>query len=463
MLSRVFVVLLSAVSTALPQAGLSQGADIPSTPAGRQAAALLDAIRHASDERVVRDFFAEHVAPEFRDAFPMSAHISQFQRLLTDLGEFTLGDVRSRGEQALMLELKSGDGASLFELSVEVEPSAPHRILAIGITTGAAGPPRRREERTAATPTSDVLVSRLRTLVDSLYRADQFSGAVLLAQGATTLFQEAYGMAARELSLPNAVGTRMNLGSINKIFTAVAIHQLAEQAAVKLDAALGEYLPDYANAEARRLVTIRQLLEHRSGITGDIFRAAPGKSVDSLHSISDFLGLVAGNPLQFTPGEREEYSNAGYVVLGAVIERVSGLTYYEYVSQHIFEPLGMRQTGSYPKDSLPPNTAIGYTRRPGPGGTSGSLRPNTPYLPGRGSSAGGGYSTAEDLLRFAIAVQRGDLAGVAAGLGIAGGAPGINALLEVGLAGGYHLIVLANMDPPAAERVGERFLEWVGR
>ena len=130
------------------------------------------------------------------------------------------------------------------------------------------------------------------------------------------------------------------------------------------------------------------------------------------------------------------------------------MSYYDYVRTNILTPAGMANTDSYARDSLPPNTALGYTRG-GPGSEGvGPLQRNTELLPGRGSSAGGGYSTADDLLKFARALREGRL-------GVAGGAPGINAVLETGMAG-YDLVVLANLDPPAAEDIVRQIRVWLG-
>jgi len=123
----------------------------------------------------------------------------------------------------------------------------------------------------------------------------------------------------------------------------------------------------------------------------------------------------------------------------------------------------MARTGSFFVDSLPTNTAIGYTtgREDAPPGAS--LHPNTQELPGRGSSAGGGYSTAEDLLKFLKALRDHRIpSGLPAGLGVAGGSGGINGVVEGMLPGGYDLIVLANLDPPAAERVARMTRQWLG-
>ena len=307
------------------------------------------------------------------------------------------------------------------------------------------------------------LVAALAAHLDSLAAADRFSGVVVLAKGDTRLFERPYGMADREAGRPNTLGTRFNLGSINKTFTATAIRQLLQAGKLALEDRLIRHLPDYPNRDVAVRVTIAQLLDHSSGIGGNIFTAPPGGSRGDLRRNTDFIPLFAREPPQFEPGSRHEYSNAGYVVLGAVIERLSGVSYYDYVRTNIFEPAGMTATDSYARDSLPPNTAVGYTRG-GPGGAqTGPMRRNTETLPGRGSAAGGGYSTAADLHRFTAALRAGHIrAGPPAGLGVAGGAPGINALLEAGIRGGYDLVVLANMDPPVAEEIGRQVRRWLG-
>jgi len=319
-----------------------------------------------------------------------------------------------------------------------------------------------------ATPLAQAqLVTRMQGLLDSLSAADEFSGVVLLARGAEPVFQRAYGMADREARRANDLETRFNLGSINKVFTATVIRQLAAEGRLSLDDTLGRLLPDYPNRDAAARVTVRQLLEHRSGVGGNIFGAPPGGTRREVRSTRDYLVLVVSAPLQFDPGTRQQYSNAGYVVLGAVIERLSGQSYYQAVRERILRPAGMTATDAYAVDSLPANTAIGYTRggpQAGPPGSAptGPWGRNTDLLPGRGSSAGGGYSTAGDLLRFVVASYAGTIRGAPRGIGAAGGAPGINGVVEEELPGGYHLIVLANLDPPAAERVARTVRGWLG-
>lgn len=152
-----------------------------------------------------------------------------------------------------------------------------------------------------------------------------------------------------------------------------------------------------------------EVWRHTSGIGGNIFDPPAGGKRNDIRSLGDYLPLFVNEPLQFEPGTKNAYSNAGYVVLGLLIERLSGEAYYTYVRTHIFEPAGMTRTGSFAVDSLPPNTAIGYTRGDEDAPLSIPLRPNTLDLPG-----------------------------------------------------GYGLIVLANLDPPAAERVARMIRDWLG-
>ena len=307
------------------------------------------------------------------------------------------------------------------------------------------------------------LVKRLTSAIDSLSRVGDFSGVVVLAKDGAPVYESAHGLANRERSIANNLQTAFNLGSINKVFTQIAIMQLVAAGKLNLDSTVAKYWPDYPNQDVARKVTIRQLMRHTSGIGGDIFAAPSGGKRSDVRKLKDYLPLFVNEPLQFEPGSKNAYSNAGYIVLGLLIERLSGRDYYSYVREHIIEPAGMTRTGSFAVDSLPPNTAIGYTRGGMDAPRDAPVRPNTQELPGRGSSAGGGYSTAQDLLKFLKALREQRIAnGLPAGLGIAGGAPGINAVLEGDLPGGYDLVVLANLDPPAAMRVARMTRGWLG-
>ena len=304
------------------------------------------------------------------------------------------------------------------------------------------------------------LVDAVRDDLDARVKADEFSGVVLVARGSRVLLHEAYGLADRDKKVPNRKDTKFNLGSINKVFTQVAIHQLQAAGKLSLEDRIGAFLPEYPNAQAARQVTIRQLLEMTSGI-GDFFGPRyDATPKDRIRRLADYLPLFADQPLAFPPGTSNRYSNGGYIVLGAIIEKVTGTDYYSWVREHVFAPCGMTTTDWYARDAGTPNLAIGYTTR---GREGGQRVPNTDTLPGRGSSAGGGYSTAEDLLRFVDALRRGTLVlpDRRGGLGIAGGAPGINAVIEWDARRDFVVIALANLDPPAAVSVSRRITSWL--
>jgi D-alanyl-D-alanine carboxypeptidase len=308
-------------------------------------------------------------------------------------------------------------------------------------------------------------------------RADEFAGAVLVARHGKVLLQDAWGRADRTAGVANTPATRFRIGSMNKMFTAVATLQLVEAHKLALDDPIGQHLPDYPNREVAAKVTVRHLLTHTGG-TGDIFGPEFDQHRRQLREHRDYLKLYGRRGLSFEPGSRFEYSNYGFVLLGALIEQVSGESYYDYVRDHVFRPAGMRSTGSLPESVEVPDRAVGYLRT-SPG------RPwvaNTDTLPWRGTAAGGGYSTVGDLLRFAQALGSGRLLSKATlaeatrphqqqygygfeaqgqgqlrSYGHGGGAPGMNGELRVFPELGYVVVSLSNLDPPAASELVEFF------
>gem|GEM_PF-2438520 len=327
----------------------------------------------------------------------------------------------------------------------------------------------------------DDMVAALEARLDEAAAADRFSGTVLVVKDGDVLFSGAYGLADREREIPNTLETRFRIGSMNKMFTAVAILQLSEAGKIELTAPFGRYLPDYPNRDVATQVTIHQLLTHTGG-TGDIFGPEFDTHREELRTLGDYVELYGERDLEFRPGSRFAYSNYGFLLLGVVIEAVSGQGYYDYVAEHIFEPTGMTGTGSLPEDVEVPDRAVGYMDPSG--GTD--WQPNTDTLPFRGTSAGGGYSTVEDLARFADALSDHELLSADStelllegkqeigpgveyaygfevrrheegyrSVGHNGGAPGMNGDLRIYPESGYVVAVLSNLDPPAAGMVAE--------
>ena len=352
----------------------------------------------------------------------------------------------------------------------------PHRADFVDLT------PISRPAEFALQPFSqDQLISTLRSKLQRDAVTDNFAGAVLLAKDGQPVFEQAYGLADRAHNTRNTLRSQFRLGSMNKMFTAVAILQLVQGGKISLDAPLGAYLTDYPNKDVAK-VTIHQLLTHTGG-TGDIFGPKFRENRLHLRTLADYKNLYGTRGLLFKPGSRWEYSNYGFILLGLIIEEVSGQSYYDYVRDHIYTPAGMMSTGSEPEDKPVPHRSIGYTAR-----LEGRLQPNTNTLPYRGTSAGGGYSTVGDLLSFANALlqhrlltaQYTDLLttgkvpvpdgvdkdkyaygfedlnknGVRC-FGHNGGAPGMNGQLNICPGTGYVVAVLSNLDPPTASRISD--------
>jgi D-alanyl-D-alanine carboxypeptidase len=328
------------------------------------------------------------------------------------------------------------------------------------------------------TPTSKPIPDWLAELIanlEELASTDQFSGAVLVAHGGETLLEAAYGLADRSLGIPNKIDTKFNLGSMNKMFTAVAVLQLVESGILSRDDTIIQHIPDYPNVEVASHVTVHQLLSHTSGL-GDVFTEQFEANPHQFRSNTDYLPLFVDETLQFQPGKGFLYSNAGYVVLGLIIESVSGQSYDGYIQQHILDPSGMVDTGAFEIDANSPNLAVGYTTKDFWGNETGQLASNADLMPGSGFAAGGGYSTVVDLLRFRNALFNFELltpestelllAGkvdvqenssyaygffdrVVAGqrvVGHGGGAPGVCSSLNMYPASEYTIIVLSNSD-----------------
>lgn len=310
--------------------------------------------------------------------------------------------------------------------------------------------------------TQEQALSETQKLVNDLAKSDAFSGVILIANNDQPIFQKAYGYANKNFEVPNSMQTKFNLGSINKVFTRLCIQQLIKAGKLSGSDTIGKYLPEYPNQKAADTVTIDELLNMKSGI-GDFFGPKfESTPKNQIRKISDYLPLFADQPLQFEPGTQEKYSNGGYVVLGAIIEKITGADYYSFVKANIFTPAGMTETDSYYLDVPVPNLATGYTKDEQP---DAKWRANIYELPGRGSSAGGGYSTAGDMLKFVVALGQGKFgnkpadAGHHPAFGIAGGTAGVNSVVEA-MPNGYVLIVLSNYDPPSAEDLAEKVHSW---
>jgi CubicO group peptidase (beta-lactamase class C family) len=242
-------------------------------------------------------------------------------------------------------------------------------------------------------------------MADRLAMRGKFAGSLLIAQNGKQPLAHSWGKLAEGDDAAISLDTPMFLASAGKMFTAVSVLQLVDAGRIDLDAPLGRYLADYPNKAAAK-VTIRQLLQHRDGL-GDVGILArnEGGNRSRVRTIQDILQLNGERAPAFEPGSKTEYSNYGFAVLGAIVERISGQSYYDYVAQHVFEPAGMGHA-AYPDREHLTGVATGYTTFYG---EERSLVSNLDVLPWRGSPAGGGVASANDLLKFFAAFNAGKL------------------------------------------------------
>jgi len=437
----------------------------PGTAAGHQCAAWLASFNRG-DSDAHREFLEKNSPARLSSLDREMA----FRRMT---GGFDLKKIEDSTETKIVVLVQERSSDQFGRLTLEVKPEEPHQIVNLEVRAI----PRPAEFALSHLSQSELIAST-RKNIEAEVTADQFSGAVLVAKDGKPVLTEAYGLADREQKTPNTLKTRFRIGSMNKMFTAVATLQLAQAQKLDMKETVGKYLPDYPNKDVANKVTIQQLLTHTGG-TGDIFGPDFEAHRLELRTLGDYVKLYGNRAPKFEPGSRWEYSNYGFILLGAIIEQVSGQSYYDYVREHIYAPAGMTSSGSEPEEKAVTDRSVGYTKM-----DSTDWKANIDTLPYRGTSAGGGYSTVEDLARFAEALKDHKLLDAlytemlttgkpgtpqnsyAFGFedrmingmrcyGHGGGAPGMNGDLKICPQSGYVVAVLANMDPPAATRVSD--------
>ena len=449
--------LLFAVVPALAADSPASTVAIPDTPAGRFVSVFLDAFNSADPERLER----------YRALYRRETPAQDWIDLHRMTGRLTPLRVEPGGPNDIVVLLSQEHGDTLWRDTVAVDPSDPMKILTARLEPISRPP----EFAIPRMPRAELNQVMSRKLADEA-AADRFAGVVIVQRHGEVVFSSAAGFADRAGAVPVTMETRFRLGSANKMFTAVGVLQLVERGLVSLDAPVGTYLPDYPNADFARTVTVRQLLSHTGG-AGDIFTPEYQARRLEVRTLADYVALFGNRAPDTSEEGRNAYANYGYVLLGRIIEAVSGQDYYDYVREHIFGPAGMTDTGSLPEETPVPNRSRGYMR-----GADGRLADNADTLPYRGSAAGGGYSTAADMVRFAEALRSGRLLseamlaqatspqrpdgwygfgfflageGPTRNWGHGGGAPGMNSAIRVFPELDAVVVALANLDPRAAD------------
>lgn len=468
----------------------TDSAVIPQTPAYKRALEIVELINRgdaAESEAYVREHFHEAML----GADSPTAHARFLAEVRRTNGRLAVHSARTyepaRPANSAVVIARGDLIESWRGVIVELEEAEPHRITALRVT-----PARTPTNLPKADRLTDAQIAeRLGEYVDRLASAELFSGTMLLAHDGRVLVTRAAGIANRDFDAPVTLDTKFNLGSMNKMMTAVACAQLVEAGKLSLDDPLSKHLSeDWLPQVDKSKVTLRHLLTHTSGL-GSYFTEDWDRTSRALYrSVDDWKPIVRQETLAFEPGTRWAYSNTGMLIAGAIVEKASGMNYYDYVQSHITGPAGMANTGFFETDRVNKNLAVGYEIATDPDGTR-YYHNNLYQHVIRGGPAGGGYSTVEDLLKFDRALRGGtlvkgesleglwraypELHSVDYGLGFEiwqtpagkvvgheGGFNGISAALHMYLESGHTVAVLANHTEIAAS-VAARARELIGQ
>lgn len=254
---------------------------------------------------------------------------------------------------------------------------------------------------TYAQPSDEV--QAIDQIFQKFYEYESFQGAVLVADRGEVIYQQAFGQANREWSVPNTIDTRFNIASLSKQFTAVAVLQLVDEGKIHLDSTIATYLPEY-RSDIGRQVTVHQLLTHQSGIPN--YTALPYVWSDSLllrYTLPDLVRRFGSGDLEFSPGTQFQYNNTGYLLLSAIAEAASGEPFDTLLMRRVLRPAHLQHTATDDRAQLVPRRAYGYNK------TTRGFHPVRGMHMDNLQGAGNLYSTVEDLYRWDRVLYTNDL------------------------------------------------------
>ena len=493
MTGRILFVLLicalSATAVLAQQPGELGYTDVPEMPEGiegERVQMLFDAINE-NDVELAKRFHEESFSDSLKEELSAKEFVEFVERIGRQTGSVDFHSIRvydpPREDQTVIIFWdRNYDAWKAFSFHY-AEGEKPDGLLA-GFNVSRARTPSDAEP--AGPFTEEEAIAHMWPFLNRLCEYDLFSGTVLIGKGNKLLLAASCGEASKRFHVPVSMETKFNIGSMNKMFTAVAIMQLAEKEMLSVDDPIGKYVDEsWFPREITDVVTIHHLLTHTSGLGSYFTEQFDAGSRKRWRELDDYKELIAADTLAFEPGTDWAYSNTGMFMLGVVIETVTGGSYFDYIRKHIYAPARMLNTDCYDMDCPVEDLAIGYW----PSDECSSGWKNNLYEHViRGGPAGGGFSTAPDLFQFARALQTGVLvseesletiwtdhfdAGYGYGFGVregpagkvvghGGGFTGINANLDMFLDSGYIAIVMTNYDE-AGSPVDAKIAEVLGR
>lgn len=315
--------------------------------------------------------------------------------------------------------------------------------------------------------------------VSNLAEKDHFSGVLLVSNLTDNQvhLESIHGFANKKAKIENKIDTKFNIGSINKVFTAIGTLQLIQSGKLGLNDKLTQYVPELTKKGVDQ-ITLKHLLQMRSGY-GSYFSSEKFlANMNDLRDMEEYLPIIQEFELDFEPGTSRAYSNIGYELLGIVIQRVTKTNYYDYIQTHIYDRAEMENSGSFERDRLLKNLAIGYSQY-SPNRVFGTELDrsevnhyryhNNDRLAVKGTAAGGGYATIDDFKKLLLAIKGYTLLDEKhtdllmnryeqtkkkrKAFGFAGGATGVSAHFWWNLQNDDYIIVLSNYDPTTTSQV----------
>jgi CubicO group peptidase (beta-lactamase class C family) len=455
--------LTTAVSSASAAEHEVQGVKLPDTAAAGLMAEWAN-LCAKPDLAQMTTWMTEHLSADGAKRMSAKARATDGFELCSTNGGLAVVEVAQSDPTSIALTMKGMKSDSWFEMLVIANAAGE-------LDRNGNRPTFPVESSLPAELTDAVIASEVKRILGALSQADQFSGIVTVARGSKIIASTSAGHANRSRKTPISGSSRFTLASMGKMFTAVAIGQLVDQHKLKLDDTVGKFFPEYPNHTVRDKVTVAMLLTHTSGLGDFLDKRTPAMMKDGVRRAAEFMPLYDADEPQFTPGDGRAYSNTGLALAGAIVEKVSGESYPDYLRKHVFEPAGMTHSSANNVPHADEGLVTPYTR-----GESSEWRVAEGDI---GSPAGGAISTADDLVRFADALRNGSLVskawfsdmssphgppeqGGAYGyameigdlygesvVGHSGGFPGVSTRLYLVLGSPYTVVVLANQDPPA--------------
>jgi len=471
----------------IPSIGYTQNSDLQQIekPAENDIKDMVDTyvrtINSGSHEKML-SFINEHCDSTFLQQVPLninlSIHMANFYKS-GGLG-YELHSVRLNDKNEYIAYIYNRLTAAWLTLQIPILPDPPHKIVMFPDIQPTTPPPDIGPQKRL---NDQEIIKRLELCLDKAVKDDEFSGAVLVAKNGIPLFKRAYGLASKSYNIQNHLDTKFNIASLGKMFTGVAITQLIQKGELLPNDPLNKHVNDeWIKPEYSNKIQIQHLLTHTSGL-GDYFKSLYTQlSPMVFRGLEDYKSLVVNQELTFEPGERWSYSNTGMLLLGVVVEHISGDNYYDYVRNHIFIPADMTNSDFFEKDRPVSNRATGYIKEFTDSGVRWQNNQFTRVM--KGGPSGGSYSTVEDLLNFDIALRnhrlldptythmvlsaKPELNSPSYGYGFfinespvgriashGGDGSGISCQYKMYLDIGYTTIILSNYNVPAASLVEE--------